>query len=44
VVLVAFAFFLALVTFVLVLVFTIGINNNGVKTPHGSPASTSSSP
>lgn len=43
VVLVAFAFFLALVGFVLALVFTIGIHNNGVKPPPGGPAPTSGS-
>jgi len=31
----ALGFFLALITFVLVLVFTIGVHNSGVKIPPG---------
>ena len=34
-------FFLLLVGFVLTLVFTIGLHNNGVKPPVGEPTSTS---
>jgi hypothetical protein len=38
------AFFLVLVTFVLVLVFTIGLHNHGVKSPPGPPTKNSSKP
>ncbi|HVW81663.1 MAG TPA: hypothetical protein VHB69_12075 [Mycobacteriales bacterium] len=35
------AFFVLLLAFVLTLVFTIGLNNNGVKIPPSTPSSTS---
>jgi hypothetical protein len=39
----AFVMFLLLVAFVLVLVFTVGIHNNGVKSPPGSSTTTTTS-
>lgn len=35
-------FFVLLVAFVLTLVFTIGVHNNGVKLPPGAPSSSTS--